>query len=220
VGRLLPVGVLVSGEGTTLDGLAELALGHHLDARIALVVADRPHAAAIERARGRGLPTIVLPSRGADDPETWARRLTEELDAQGVELVVLAGFLTILPASWIARWTGRAINVHPSLLPKYGGPGMYGRRVLEAAIASGDRETGVTVHLVTSEVDRGPTIAQERVPIDPGDTPESLRARIHPVEVLLLADTIRRFAEGSLPLPYRGWDARAEGRRDPRDARG
>jgi phosphoribosylglycinamide formyltransferase 1 len=217
VSRPLPIAVLVSGEGTTLEGIAEQASGGHLPARIALVVADRPHAGAIERARRRGLPTIVLPSRGTD-PAAWSRRLTEELEAKGVELVVLAGFLTILPPVWVHRWEGRAINLHPSLLPRHGGAGLYGDRVHRAVLAAGDRETGATVHLVTPDVDRGPTIAQERLPVLPDDTPASLRARLHPVEVALLASTIRRFAEGSLPLPYPAPDAATPGpggRTDP-----
>ncbi len=216
--RRLPIGVLVSGEGTTLDALAELALGDHLPVRIVLVVSDRPHARAVERARGRGLPTLVLPSRGVD-PEAWAARLTQELAQKGVELVVLAGFLTILPDSWVRRWQGRAINLHPALLPRYGGAGMYGNRVHTAVLAAGDRETGATVHLVTEDVDGGPVLAQERVPVEPGDTPETLRARLHPVEVALLAATIRRFADGSLPLPYPGPDAPAPGEREGPDAR-
>ncbi len=216
--RRLPIGVLVSGEGTTLDGLAELALGDHLPARIALVVADRPHAPALEKARRRGLPTLVLPSRGVV-PDAWAARLTTELIDQGVELVVLAGFLTILPPSFVARWQGRAINIHPSLLPRYGGPGMYGARVHAAVLAAHDPETGATVHLVTGDVDGGPTIAQERVPVEPGDTPETLRARVHPAEVALLAATIRRFADGALPLPYPGPDAPEARGREGLDSR-
>jgi len=198
---MLPVAVLVSGEGTTLEGLAELAVGGHLPIRIALVVSDRPHIPAIERARRRGIPTIVLPTKGAD-PVEWSERLTRELTDKGVELVVLAGFLSILPSSWVRRWPGRAINIHPALLPKYGGPGMYGERVHRAVLAAGDSESGATVHVVTDEVDGGPIVAQERVPVLPGDTPESLRARLHPVEVALLAATLRRFAEGDLALPY------------------
>ncbi len=199
--RLLTVAVLVSGEGTTLEGIAELQGGGHLPVRLALVVADRPHIPAIERARRRGLPTVVLPSRGAE-PESWGRTLSDELTRHGVEVVVLAGFLSILPPSWIDRWRGRAINVHPSLLPRHGGPGMYGPRVHQAVLDAGETETGVTVHLVTAEVDRGPIIVQERVPVAPGDTPTSLRQRVHPIEVGLLAATLRRFADGSLPLPY------------------
>jgi len=217
VTRLLPIAVLVSGEGTTMDALAELALGEHLPVRIALVVADRPHAPAIERARRRGLPTLILPSRGTD-LDVWGRRLTVELEGQGVELVVLAGFLTILPASWVERWRGRAINLHPALLPRHGGPGMYGPRVHRAVLEAKETETGATVHLVTGEVDAGPTIAQERLPVLPGDTPDSLRARLHPVEVALLAETIRRFAEGGLPLPYPERETPAPGRSDGSDA--
>jgi phosphoribosylglycinamide formyltransferase 1 len=220
VSRILPIGVLVSGEGTTLDGLAELIAGGHLPARIALVVADRPHAPAIEKARRRGLPTLVLPTHGTPK-EVWDRHLTSELEAQGVELVVLAGFLSILPERWVRHWQGRAINVHPSLLPRYGGPGMYGPKVLRAVLDARERTTGATVHLVTTEVDHGPAIAQERVPVVPDDTVETLRARLHPVEVALLAATIRRFAEGSLPLPYPypESEARAAEGRDRPDAR-
>lgn len=196
-----PIAVLVSGEGTTLDSLAELVRTRRLPVEIALVVADRPRAPAIEKARRRHLPVLVLSSRGLDR-EAWAGSLTVELEARGVRLVVLAGFLSILPASWVEHWKGRAINLHPSLLPKYGGPGMYGARVHEAVLRSGDVETGATVHLVTNDIDGGPTILQERLPIRPGETPESLRDRLHPVEVRLLAEVIRRFAEGRLPLPY------------------
>ncbi len=199
--RPIAIAVFVSGEGTTLDALAELVLGDHLPARIALVVADRPHAPAIERARRRGLPTLVLPSHGVDLAR-WSAQATDELARRSVELVVLAGFLTILPPEFLAHWRGRTINVHPSLLPKYGGPGMYGDRVHRAVLAAGEAESGATVHLVTGDLDRGTPLDQERVAVVAGDTPATLRARLHPVEVRLLATTIRRFAEGALPLPY------------------
>jgi phosphoribosylglycinamide formyltransferase-1 len=216
--RTLSVGVLVSGEGTTLDALAEMAGGGHLPAQFALVVSDRAHAPAIERARARGLPTLVLPTYGVD-PEVWGDRLTKELEARGIELVVLAGFLSILPSSWVTHWNGRAVNLHPSLLPRYGGPGMYGRRVHEAVLAGGERTTGATVHLVTDDIDGGPPIVQERIPVVPDDTPDTLRERLAPVEVALLALAIRRFAEGTIPLPYVVSD-RAAPRRGERDARG
>lgn len=214
MGRVLTVAVLVSGEGTTLDAIAELVGGGHVPVQIALVVSDRPHAPAIEKARRRGLPTLVLPSRGVP-ADAWAHQLTAALRERGVELVVNAGFLTILPPAWVAEWRGRAINLHPSLLPRHGGRGFYGMRVHEAVLASGERETGATVHLVTDDVDRGPTIAQTRLEVLPGDTPETLRARLHPVEVDLLATTLRRFADGSLPLPYPGPDPASAGREKP-----
>jgi phosphoribosylglycinamide formyltransferase 1 len=145
----------------------------------------------------------VLPVR-AESPERWAIALDRALHAADVELVVLAGFLSVLPEGLVERWAGRIINVHPSLLPKYGGPGFYGHRVHAAVLAAGDRESGATVHVVTPEVDRGPIVAQARLPVAPDDTPESLRARLGPVERALLVETIGRFAAGALPLPYPG----------------
>jgi phosphoribosylglycinamide formyltransferase 1 len=213
VTRPLPIAILVSGEGTTMDALAELVAEGRLPAELRLVLSDRANAPALEKARRRELPTLVLPSRKAD-LEEWSHRVTAELEGRGVELVVLAGFLSILPDSWVERWRGRALNLHPSLLPKYGGHGMYGAHVHEAVLAAGEKESGATVQLVTGGVDRGFALVQERVPVLPGDTPATLRARIHPVEVRLLADTIRRFADGALPLPYPDPDDPARGARE------
>ena len=204
----LRLAVLASGEGTILDGLASAIAGEADALRIVLVVSDRPGAGALERARRHQLPATVLPY-SATHLEGWSRRLTEELERSGVDLVVLAGFLSILPTSWVERWHGRAVNLHPALLPRHGGRGMHGRRVHEAVLAAGDPETGVTLHLVTGAVDGGPSVAQRRMPVLPGDTPESLRERLRPIEVALLVETVRRFADGSLPLPYPGRDDRA-----------
>jgi phosphoribosylglycinamide formyltransferase 1 len=210
--RPLRVGLLASGEGTTFEGLDE-ALASEADlVRIVAVVSDRPNVRVLERAQARGIPTAVVPRAGTE-VEGWAQRLSAELESHHVDLVVLAGFRSILPPSWVERWRGRAINIHPSLLPRYGGRGMYGPRVHEAVLAARDAESGATVHLVTGAVDGGPTIAQERLPVLPGDTPATLRARLHPVEVALLAATVRRFAEGSLPLPYPERDEPARDRR-------
>jgi phosphoribosylglycinamide formyltransferase-1 len=200
--RVIRLAVLVSGEGTTLEGLAEAIDGGHVPASIVLVVSDRPHVPAIERARIRGLPTVVLPLQGTDEAR-WAERLDAELSERRAELVLLAGFRSIVPSAWLSGWEGRVVNVHPSLLPKHGGPGFFGRRVHEAVLAAGDRETGATVHLVTATVDGGPVLAQESTPVQPEETPETLRARLRPIELALLTATIQRFADGSLPLPYR-----------------
>jgi phosphoribosylglycinamide formyltransferase 1 len=215
----LPIAVLVSGEGTTMDALAELSLAGQLPARIVSVVSDRPRAPAIEKSRRRGLVTTVIPSRKVD-PELFAHQLTSELEARGVELIVLAGFLTILPPSWVRRWRGRAINIHPALLPRHGGPGMYGHHVHEAVLAAHEPETGATVHLITTDIDGGPILAQQRIAVLADDTPDSLRARLHPIEVALLADTIRRFADGTLPLPYPEPEMREPRRPDVTVARG
>lgn len=209
----LRVGILASGEGTTFDGLAAALAPEPERVRLVLLLSDRAGAPVLERAERRGIPTaVVAPSDGGDT--AWAERITTELLAREVDLVVLAGFLAILPAPWVERWRGRAMNLHPSLLPRYGGRGMHGRRIHEAVLAAGDRETGATVHLVTGTVDGGPPVAQERLPVRPDDTPETLRERLRPVEVELLAATLRRFADGALPLPYPGGDDRArDGRR-------
>ncbi len=199
--RVLPVAVFLSGEGTTFDALAEAIAGGHLPARIALVLSDRPHAPGIERARHRGLPTAVRPLHGVP-PEAWSAQVDALLREKGVELVVLAGFLAILPGAFVARWRGRTINVHPARLPEFGGPGMYGLKVHAAVLAAQERESAATVHLVTEGVDAGPVLLSEPVPVKPDDTPESLRDRIRPVERRLLAEAIRRFADGEWPLPH------------------
>ncbi|HZY71216.1 MAG TPA: phosphoribosylglycinamide formyltransferase [Thermoplasmata archaeon] len=216
--RVLPLGVLISGEGTTLDALAETIAGGHLPARICVVIADRPHAPGVERARRRGLPTAVIPFRGTSEEE-WSRRVDRSLRDTGVELVVLAGFLAVLPGRLLARWPGRVINVHPSLLPEFGGRGMFGMHVHEAVLAAGVAETGATVHLVTDDLDGGPKLLQERVPVAPNDTAESLRERVRPVERRLLFDAIRHFADGDWSLPFTPPEERSPPR-EPRGARG
>lgn len=209
--RQLALGVLASGEGTTLDALAEQTAGGHVPARIAIVLSDRPYAPVLEKARRRGLATAVLPLTGTS-PEKWTSRATKILTDAGVELIVLAGFLSILPPPFTRAWEGRAINLHPSLLPLYGGKGMYGDRVHAAVLAAGDAETGASINLVTDDVDGGPVLAQQRVPVEPGDTPESLRLRVQAAERVALYSAISRFAEGEWPLPYRAPSGRTRSR--------
>ncbi|HEV2449469.1 MAG TPA: phosphoribosylglycinamide formyltransferase [Thermoplasmata archaeon] len=198
--RALSIGVLVSGEGTLLDALSQRIGEGTVPARIALVVSDRPRAGALERARRAGLPTESLPRAGVP-PERWSSALDSLLRGRAVDVVVLAGFLSILPSSFLERWTGRVLNVHPSLLPNFGGKGMFGLRVHRAVLESGERTTGATVHLVTESIDAGPVLAQRSMPVEVGDTPESLRDRLRPVEVELLAEVLGRFARGEAPRP-------------------
>lgn len=200
--RPLRVAVFASGQGTTFDALAEAVTGGHLPVQITLVLSDRPHAPVIERARRRGVPTAVVPLAGVA-AELWADRVDRVLADIGVDLIVLAGFLSIVPSPWLRRWAGRVINLHPSLLPRYSGPGMYGLRVHRAVLAAGETQTGASVHLVTEEVDRGPVLAQAPVPVRPGDTPESLRERVQARERELLFSVLSEFADGRWPLPYR-----------------
>ena len=179
------VAVLVSGGGTNLQALLD-ALHDSPVARVARVISNRPDAGALARARQAGVPTTVL--RDSDDPAELHSALA---DAQ---LVVLAGYLKLVHPSVVARFRGRMINIHPALLPDFGGPGMYGRRVHEAVLASGAKESGATVHFVDEEFDRGAVIAQEKVPIEPGDTPDALAARVLEVEHRLLPKVVLELA--------------------------
>jgi len=175
------VAVLVSGGGTNLQSLLD-ALHDSPLARVARVISSRPDAGALDRARRAGVPITVL-----RDPADDAELHSALGDAQ---LVVLAGYLKLIPASIVARFRRRMINVHPALLPDFGGAGMYGKRVHEAVLASGAKESGATVHYVDEAFDRGPIIAQERVPVQRDDTPETLAARVLEAEHRLLPKVI------------------------------
>ena len=179
------VAVLVSGGGTNLQALLD-ALHDSPIARIARVISSRPDAGALERARRAGVPTTVL--RDAGDPAEVLSALA------GAQLVVLAGYLKLVHASVVARFRGRIINIHPALLPDFGGAGMYGRRVHEAVLASGAKESGATVHFVEEEFDRGAIIAQEKVRIESGDTPDTLAARVLKAEHRLLPRVVLELA--------------------------
>jgi formyltetrahydrofolate-dependent phosphoribosylglycinamide formyltransferase len=155
-----------------------------------LVASDRAQALALDRARRRGIATELLERPGDGDA------LVALLDAHRVDLVALAGYLKLVPASVTRRWHGAIVNVHPALLPRFGGAGMYGRRVHEAVLAAGERESGATVHFVDEHYDCGEIIAQERVPVEPGDTADSLAARVLAAEHRLYPRTLHSLALG------------------------
>lgn len=179
------VAVLASGGGTNLQALLD-ACGPAAPARVTRVVSNRAEAAALERARAAGIPAVVL-----RDPADAAELLAALGDA---DLVVLAGYLKLIPAAAVARFPRRMINIHPALLPAFGGPGMYGHRVHAAVLASGATESGATVHYVDEQYDRGPIIAQRTVPVLPGDTAETLAARVLAVEHELLPQVVLELA--------------------------
>ena len=179
------VAVLVSGGGTNLQALLD-ALHDSPLARVARVISSRADAGALARARRASVPTAVL-----RDPGDPAELLAALGDAQ---LVVLAGYLKLVPAAVVSRFRGRMINIHPALLPDFGGPGMYGQHVHEAVLASGATESGATVHIVDEVFDRGKIIAQEKVRIEPGDTPDTLAARVLEAEHRLLTRVVLELA--------------------------
>ena len=186
----VPVAVLVSGGGTNLQALLD-ALRESPVAHIARVVSSRSDAPALERARRAGVPVQVLA-----DPANPAEIVRGAGDAR---LVVLAGYLKRVPPAAVARFRWRMINIHPALLPAFGGDGMYGRRVHEAVLASGAGLSGATVHYVDEEYDRGPILAQWPVPIRVDDTPDSLAARVLEVEHRLLPAAVIELARLGVP---------------------
>lgn len=188
------VAVAVSGRGSNLDALLR-ALGPGAPARVVVVLSDRPDAPALERAAARGIPAVTL--REPAESREWL----EALERHAVDLVVLAGYLKLVPAEVVAGYRGRILNVHPALLPNFGGKGMYGRRVHEAVLASGARESGATVHLVDEVYDRGAILGQARVPVLPGDDPDTLAARVLELEHRLLPAAVLAAAAAGRPVP-------------------
>lgn len=185
----LRLAALISGAGRTVASLAERIRRDGIPAAIVVVIAHREDLPGVARCRAAGLPVAIVPP---SPPETLADRIDACLDAAGVELVCLCGYLRRFRVS--PRWTGRAINIHPSLLPAFGGPGFHGRRVHEAVLAAGCRESGCTVHLATDAYDEGPVLLQRRCAVHPGDTPESLAERVFAEEREALPEAVRRLA--------------------------
>jgi formyltetrahydrofolate-dependent phosphoribosylglycinamide formyltransferase len=188
------VAVAVSGRGTNLEALLH-ALGPGAPARVVLVLSNRADAPALDRAAERGIATVTL--RDHAEAGEWLAAL----ERHGADLLVLAGYLKLVPAEVIDRYRGRILNVHPALLPAFGGLGMYGRRVHEAVLASGARESGATVHLVDEVYDRGAILGQARVPVLPGDDPETLAARVLEAEHRLLPAAVLAAAAAGRPVP-------------------
>lgn len=198
------IAVLASGGGSNLQAILDYfeAQGEARAAAVALVASDKPAAGALDRARRHGLPTVSL------DPTQRDAGLAAILRDHAIDYIALAGYLRFVPAAVTRAWRGRIINVHPSLLPSFGGTGMYGIRVHQAVIAAGVRVTGVTVHFVDEEYDRGPIIAQWPVPVLPDDTPDVLASRVLTVEHALYPATLDAVARGRVTL---GVDGRVAG---------
>ena len=193
--RRLAIVVLISGRGSNLQSIIDSITGDTLPADLRAVISNCGDALGLERARQAGVSTEVVDHRRFSDRASFDRALADVIDRHGAELVILAGFMRILGAEFVARYRGRLINIHPSLLPAFRGLDTH-RRALEAGVA----EHGASVHFVTEELDGGPVIVHARVPVLPGDTAEVLAARVLEQEHRILPETIRWFAQGRLAL--------------------
>lgn len=197
----LRLGFLVSHGGSNLQAILDAIDAGRIPAQPCVVICNNSEAAALVRAASKGIPALHLSSKTHPDPAALDEAILAALQQHGVNLVVLAGYMKKLGPGVLGAYRNRVLNIHPALLPKFGGQGMYGMRVHHAVLAAGERESGPTVHLVTSEYDAGPILAQARVPVLPGDTAEALQARVLEQEHRLYPDVLRRIATGEIVLP-------------------
>lgn len=195
------VGVLASGRGSNLQALVDACEKGRIPARIVVVISNNSRSGALARAARAGIPGYHLSAHTHPEPGELDHAVCQTLEKHHCDLVALAGYMKKLGPATLKTYQGRIVNIHPALLPRHGGHGMYGMHVHQAVIASGDEYSGATVHLVTAEYDQGPVLAQCRVPVRPGDTPETLAARVLAVEHELYVETLGRIARGELPLP-------------------
>ncbi len=194
------VGVLLSGEGTSLENLCERIDAGEVPAEVVVVIASKESAGGLERARRRGIPAVAVPRKRHPDVGEFNDRLHVELEKHGAELVALLGFLSPFQ---IRGYPGRVLNVHPALIPAFSGRGFYGSRVHEAVLAQGCRVSGATVHFADDEYDNGPIILQEAVPVREDDDVASLAARVQEAERRLVPEAVRLYAEGRLVVEGR-----------------
>jgi phosphoribosylglycinamide formyltransferase-1 len=194
----LRIAVLLSGNGTSLENLLEHIESGDVPGEVVVVISSKANAYGLERARRHGIPAIAIPRKEHADPDAFNDALHAALAPYEVELVALLGFLSLFQLR--GRYEGRALNVHPALIPAFSGTGFYGQRVYEAVLAAGVKLTGATVHFTDDEYDHGPILLQESVPVEPGDTPNTLAARVTAIERRLVPQAIRLIAEGRVEI--------------------
>ncbi len=198
------IAVLVSGGGTNLQALIDAeGRGELGDGKITLVLSSKEGVYALERAKNHNIPSVVLARGAFDNIAAYSRALADLLTEKGIDLVVLAGFLTIIDEQVYERFPNRILNVHPALIPSFCGKGYYGLRVHEAALEKGVKVSGATVHIVTPECDAGPIVLQKAVEVREGDTPETLQRRImEEAEWKLLPQAVKLFCDGRITVEH------------------
>ncbi|HOJ77620.1 MAG TPA: phosphoribosylglycinamide formyltransferase [Bacillota bacterium] len=194
------IGVLVSGGGSNLQAIIDAIKEDRLQAEIGVVISNKAGVYALERAEQNGIPTVVIDHKSFNSVVEFSQAILECLKRYQVDLVCLAGFLRILDRVVIDAYPNRILNIHPALLPAFGGKGMYGHHVHEAVIASGTKYTGATVHIVTPETDVGPIITQGIVGVADDDTPESIAAKVLKVEHQIYPEAIRLLLEDQVVI--------------------
>ncbi|MGH6908579.1 MAG: phosphoribosylglycinamide formyltransferase [Phenylobacterium sp.] len=199
ISQPLKLGFLASGNGSSARAIVTAIQAGVLSAEPRLLVSNNRTAPVLAFAAEQDVPALCIPTQG--DPDAADTRLVEAMIAHDVEVIVLSGYLRQLGPRTLQRYEGRVLNIHPGPLPQFGGHGMYGRRVHEAVISAGVAQSGIVIHLVDAEYDRGPVIARREVPVAAGDTAETLEARVTGLEPAFFVETLQRIAQGVLKLP-------------------
>lgn len=197
----LKLGFFASHNGSNMQAIIEACKAGLLDAKPSVVISNNSESGAMEKALHEGIPAHHLSSKTIPDPDQLDQTILDTLHKHQVELIVLAGYMKRLGEKTLAAYQGRVLNIHPALLPKFGGVGMYGMNVHRAVLAAGERETGVTIHMVDREYDHGDILAQCRVPVLLGDTPEFLAARVLEREHSFLVEVLGAIIIGDIKLP-------------------
>jgi phosphoribosylglycinamide formyltransferase-1 len=198
------LGVLASHEGTTLQSLLDAFADGSIPGKVVVVVSNNGHSGALVRARAAGVRAVHVSSRTHADPAALDEAIRNVLVGAGVDVVFLAGHMKKLGPIVLRAFEGRVLNTHPALLPRFGGPGMYGDRVFEAVLESGETESGVSIHLVDPEYDAGPIVRQCKVPVLRGDSVDDLKARVRAREKSFVVETLAGIATGVVRLVERG----------------
>ncbi len=196
----MQLAIFASGGGSNFQAIVEATESGVLDCRVALCVSNKPNAGVLDRAKEHNIPTLVLNPSDFAEESAYVSSLLARLEEHGVDFIALAGYMRMIPAAVVQRYAGRMLNIHPALLPSYGGKGMYGIRVHEAVLANGATVSGATIHLVDEEYDTGPIVLQETVPVVPGEPPEQLAARVLEAEHRVYPAALSLFAENRIEV--------------------
>jgi phosphoribosylglycinamide formyltransferase 1 len=202
---MLPLAIVISGRGSNMEAIARAAQQAGSGYRVVRVIADRPEAGGLVRAAALGIPTAVVPVKQFAERAAFEEALAAEIAASGAKLVALAGFMRILSPQFVSRHEGRLLNIHPSLLPNYKGLDTHAR-----VLAARDTHHGASVHYVTPELDGGPVVMQGRLRVRPGDTPDSISARVHALEHIIYPHVCSLIAAGR--IEWRNGSVRFDGK--------
>lgn len=195
---MLNIAVFASGRGTNFEALQSAIVKEKFPAQIVVVISNNSNAGALELARLFNIPAFHISRRQFSDDDTFNKKISEVLRAHNVNFVVLAGYMKKIFPELIREYRGKIINIHPALLPKFGGEGMYGMRVHEAVINAKEKFSGATVHIVDEEYDHGKIILQDIVNVAENETPETLAAKVLKIEHRILPEVVKMFAEGKI----------------------